>query len=112
MEGNLVPDSISLSDTQLIRGSLGIKKGEGITKAVRSGLGLDSVVVSGGANFRESSLGLGKYLAPNLLMRYDIGLFDRQAVLGLEYTLTEHFRLEVETGISQSADLTYTIERN
>jgi translocation and assembly module TamB len=92
--------------------NLGIDKGQGITGAVRSGLGLDSVVVSGGANYRDSSLGLGKYLSPNLLVRYDIGLFDRQAVLGLEYTLTEHLRLEVETGISQSADITYTLEKN
>ena len=44
-------------------------------------------------------------------MRYDIGLFDRENVLMLDYILTERLRLEVETGVSQSVDLTYTVEK-
>ena len=44
-------------------------------------------------------------------MRYDIGLFDRENVLTLDYILTERLRLEVETGVSQSVDLTYTVEK-
>ena len=38
--------------------------------------------------------------------------FDRQSVLGIEYTLSERLKLEVETGISQSVDLNYTIEKD
>jgi hypothetical protein len=44
-------------------------------------------------------------------MRYDIGLFDRENVLMLDYILTERLRLEVETGVSQSVDLTNTVEK-
>jgi len=57
------------------------------------------------------TLGLGKYLSPNLFMRYDIGLFDRENRLTLDYILSERLRLEVETGVSQSVDLTYTVEK-
>jgi hypothetical protein len=44
-------------------------------------------------------------------MRYDIGMFDRESVLMLDYILTERLRLEVETGASQSVDLTNTVEK-
>lgn len=92
--------------------SFGLRRGEGITERVGSSLGLDSFTVGGGSTFEDSALGLGKYLTPDLLMRYKLGLFDRQSVLGIEYTLTERLKLEVETGISQSVDLNYTIEKD
>jgi len=44
-------------------------------------------------------------------MRYDIGLFDQENRLTLDYILSERLRLEVETGVSQSVDLTYTVEK-
>jgi translocation and assembly module TamB len=92
--------------------SFGLGRGEGLTDRVGSTLGLDTFTVGGGTTFDDSALGLGKYLTPDLLMRYKIGLFDRQSVLGIEYTLSERLKLEVETGISQSVDLNYTIEKD
>ena len=90
---------------------LGLEKGQGLTSSVSAKLGLDTVAFSGGDNYRDSALGLGKYLSPNLFMRYDIGLFDRENRLTLDYILSERLRLEVETGVSQSVDLTYTVEK-
>jgi translocation and assembly module TamB len=92
--------------------SFGLGRGEGLTQRVGSTLGLDSLTVGGGSTLEDSALGLGKYLTPDLLMRYKIGLFDRQSVLGIEYTLSERLKLEVESGISQSVDLNYTIEKD
>lgn len=92
--------------------SFGLGRGEGITQRVGSTLGLDSLTVGGGTTLEDSAVGLGKYLTPDLLMRYKIGLFDRQSVLGIEYTLSERLKLEVESGISQSVDLNYTIEKD
>jgi len=90
---------------------LSLEKGNGLTNSVRRGLGLDMVDISTSEDYRDSALGLGKYLRPNLFMRYVIGLFDRENTLTLEYILTERIRLEVETGVSQSVDLTYTVEK-
>ena len=90
---------------------LSLEKGNGLTNSVRKGLGLDMVDISTSDDYRDSALGLGKYLRPNLFMRYDIGLFDRENTLTLEYILTERIKLEVETGVSQSVDLTYTVEK-
>ncbi|MDG1850604.1 MAG: translocation/assembly module TamB domain-containing protein [Gammaproteobacteria bacterium] len=90
---------------------LSLEKGNGLTNSVRKGLGLDMVDISTSNDYRDSALGLGKYLRPNLFMRYDIGLFDRENTLTLEYILTERVKLEVQTGVSQSVDLTYTVEK-
>jgi len=35
------------------------------------------VDISTSYDYRDSALGLGKYLRPNLFIRYEIGLFDR-----------------------------------
>ena len=90
---------------------LGLERGQGLTGNIQNRLGLDTVAISSGGDYRDSALGLGKYLSPRLFMRYDIGLFDRENVLTLDYTLTERLKLEVETGVSQSVDLTYTVEK-
>ncbi len=92
--------------------NFGIEKGQGLTSMVSSQLGLDSVSVSGGANYRDSSLGIGKYITPRLLLQYEVGFFDRQNVLSIDYTLTDNLKLEVRTGISQSVDISYTIEKD
>jgi translocation and assembly module TamB len=92
--------------------NFGIQRGEGLTSMIDNKLGLDTVAISGGATYLESSLGLGKYLTPELLMRYEIGIFDRQAVLSIDYTLSERIRLEVRSGLSQSVDISYTIEKD
>lgn len=92
--------------------SFGLGRGQGLTQRVGSRLGLDSLSVGGGQTLQDSALGLGKYLTPDLLMRYKVGLFDRQSMVGIDYRLNEHLKLEVETGISQSVDLSYTIEKD
>jgi translocation and assembly module TamB len=91
--------------------SLGLRRSEGLTDRVGSTLGLDTLTL-GGDSLTDSALGLGKYLTPNLLVRYKVGLFDRQSILGVEYTLNENIRLKVESGVSQSLELSYTIERD
>ncbi len=108
-------DSVNQEESDALVGaiaSFGLGRGEGLTQRVGSTLGLDTLTVGGGNTLEDSALGLGKYLTPDLLMRYKIGLFDRQSVLGIEYTLSERLKLEVESGISQSVDLNYTIEKD
>jgi translocation and assembly module TamB len=90
--------------------NFGFERSDGLTSKVSSKLGFDSFTVESGSTLEDSALGLGKYITPDLLMRYKVGLFDRQSVLSIDYNLTKHIKLEVETGISQSVDISYTIE--
>jgi translocation and assembly module TamB len=92
--------------------NFGLERGEGFTSRISDQLGLDDLSVSGGDSYLDSSVGVGKYITPDLLMRYEIGLFGRQAVLSIDYSLTERIKLEVRSGLSQSVDISYTIEKN
>src|SRR5690606_7788967 len=92
--------------------NFGFGRSSGLTSAVGSKLGLDSLGVETGSSYQDSALGMGKYITPDLLMRYKVGLFDNKAVLSLDYSLTERLKLGVESGDSQSVDLNYTLERD
>ncbi|MES2625492.1 MAG: translocation/assembly module TamB domain-containing protein [Pseudomonadota bacterium] len=106
-------NNINNADGNALLGAIanfGFERGEGLTSKVSSKLGFDSFTVEGGSTLQDSALGLGKYITPDLLLRYKVGLFDRQSALSIDYNLTKHIKLEVETGISQSVDISYTIE--
>ncbi|HHX83454.1 MAG TPA: hypothetical protein GX696_10795, partial [Pseudomonadaceae bacterium] len=92
--------------------NFGIGRSGGLTSAIGDTLGLDDVSLSGGESYLDSSLGVGKHLTPDLLMRYEIGLFGRAATLSLIYSLTEQLKLEVRSGLSQSVDISYSIEKD
>ena len=91
--------------------SLGINRGQGFVDTIGSGLGLDTVQINSQADLEQSTLGVGKYLTPDLFMHYEIGLFEKESVLSLDYILNDRLRLEVQSGISQSIDMTYTVEK-
>lgn len=92
--------------------NFGIERTAGLTSLIGDTLGLDDVSISGGSSYLDSSLGMGKYLSPDLLMRYEIGLFGRQAVFSLIYSLSERLKLEVRSGLSQSVDISYAVEKD
>lgn len=92
--------------------SLGINRGQGgIADTIRNQLGLDTLALNSQADLQQSSLGLGKYITPNIFMNYEIGLYEKESILSLDYILNDRLRLEVESGISQSIDMTFTIEK-
>lgn len=92
--------------------NFGIGRTGGLTSAIGDTLGLDDLSLSGGDSYLDSSLGMGKHLTPDLLMRYEIGLFDRAATLSVIYSLSEQLKLEVRSGLSQSVDISYSIEKD
>lgn len=72
---------------------------------------LDQLEVKSDEGIEQSQLWMGKYLTPKLLVRYAVGIFDSAFSLGMEYHLTNHLRLEAESGETQSVDVVYKIER-
>jgi translocation and assembly module TamB len=74
-------------------------------------VGLDEFTIGSGAGLEQSSLLLGKYLTPDLYVRYALGLFDNEGTLQLNYRLTDSLSVEAQSGASQGVDLIYSIER-
>ena len=91
--------------------NLGLSRSQGLTNQVREQLGLDTLAITNTGNINDSILTIGKYLTPDLFIRYGIGLFDQQSKLALDYTLTERITLQAETGEYQSVDVIYRVER-
>jgi translocation and assembly module TamB len=91
--------------------SLGVEQGPAITGQLARTFRLDVITIDSESDLNQSSLLLGKYLTPRLYVRYAVGLFDQSNSVGLEYKLNNSFKLEAQSGVEQSMDLIYRIER-
>jgi translocation and assembly module TamB len=91
--------------------NLGLDRGQGLTNQIRDTLGLDTLAIDNTGNINSSILTIGKYLTPDIFVRYGVGLFDRQSKVAIDYSLSERIMLQAESGEYQSIDLTYTVER-
>ncbi len=93
-------------------GSLGLEKALPALRAIQEESGLDELGVNSDAGLEGSALVAGKYLTPDLYVRYIQGLFDPSAVLSLRYRLTERASVETRSGTTQSVELIYTLEHD
>ena len=73
-------------------------------------LGFDEARLGGDGN-GGANLALGRYLTPRLFVGYGLALAEQTNAVTLRYTLTEHWLLEVVSGLTQTADLLYQLER-
>lgn len=92
-------------------GGMGLERSGFITAEIADTFGLDEFTVQTEDDVTESSLRIGKYITPKLFVRYVVGLFNQTASFGLRYEFNKNLRLEAESGIYQSVDLIYKIER-
>lgn len=91
--------------------SLGLSRSTGLTNQVRGKLGLDVLAVTNTGNINNSVLTIGKYITPEIFVRYGIGLFDSQSKVAVDYTLTDRVKLQAESGEFQSIDVIYSVEQ-
>lgn len=92
-------------------GGMGLERSGFITAEIADTFGLDEFTVQTEDDVTESSLRIGKYITPKLFVRYVVGLFNQTASFGLRYEFNKNLRLEAESGIHQSVDMIYKIER-
>jgi translocation and assembly module TamB len=90
---------------------LGVGRSEGLTNQVRNKLGLDVLTVDPTDDINNSVLTIGKYLTPEIFIRYGVGLFDSQSKVAVDYTLSERVKLKAESGEYQSVDIIYSVAR-
>lgn len=91
--------------------SLGIEQGQGLTNDIADRFGLDSVAITNTGNIDSSTLTVGKYLTPEVFIRYGVGLFDNSSKVAVDYMITDRLTLQAESGEYQSIDFTYRVER-
>lgn len=91
--------------------SLGIERGQSLTDDLGNRLGLDTVAITNTGNIDSSELTIGKYLTPQVFIRYGVGLFDRFSKVAVDYMINDRLTLQAESGEYQSIDFTYRVER-
>ncbi|MCO4811686.1 MAG: translocation/assembly module TamB domain-containing protein [Gammaproteobacteria bacterium] len=89
--------------------TLGISGAANMVSQVRSGLGLETLVVEGGAE--DGRLVAGKRFGDRLLVEYGYGLIDKLGTLLLRYQLTDRLVLESRTGTVSNFDILYTVKK-
>lgn len=90
----------------------GIERGGFITDQVGAELGLDEFRIDTDSGLEEAALVMGRYLSPELLLRYSVGLFGRSNIVMLQYQLSRSLTLETQSSAdAQSMDLLYRLER-
>lgn len=90
---------------------LGLDRGQGLTDTIRSKMGLDVLAVDATGNINNSVLTIGKYITPELFVRYGVGLFDNQSKVAVDYALSDRIKLQAESGEYQSVDIIYSVEQ-
>lgn len=93
--------------------ALGLKGGDILARSIGNKFGLDEMRIESttGKTGEQASLVMGRYLSPRLYVGYGVGLIDAVNTLNLRYQISERWQLKAESGINQSADVIYTIER-
>jgi translocation and assembly module TamB len=90
--------------------ALGVSGAGNIVSQVRSGLGLETLAVEGGAE--DGRLIAGKRFGDRLLVEYGYGLIDQLGTLLLRYQLSERIILESRTGTVSNFDILYKVKKN
>ena len=95
---NKAAENLAVSGGSLLLGGIGTK------------LGLDEVSLERDTN-NDTSVVLGKALSPKLFVSYGISIAEAINTIKLRYTLNKKWSVKAESGLEQSADVEYRIER-
>ncbi|HRY18849.1 MAG TPA: translocation/assembly module TamB domain-containing protein [Candidatus Competibacteraceae bacterium] len=83
-----------------------------LAKSLSGVAGLDNVALDTGANGKDASLMLGKYLTPDLYVGYGVGLIDAVNTINIKYRLFKGLMFESNSSANgYGADLIYSWER-
>lgn len=85
--------------------------GQKLLGRVGKKLGVEELRIEKVSDKDAASLVLGKFLSPDLYVSYGIGLYDAVNTFRIRYRLSSKWTLEATSGLKNSADLVYTIER-
>ena len=81
-----------------------------ITDKLSELTGLDDIIIESEEGLESIGLALGKYLTPDLYVRYGMDVVERISKILVRYQLTDRLFLETEASKGQSIDLIYRVE--
>jgi translocation and assembly module TamB len=91
--------------------AMGLQQALPVVQRIGQAVGLDEFTVQT-TETDAGALMAGKYLSPNVYIRYSYGLFNRVGGLLLRFRINERLSLETRSAEHKSMDLLYTVERD
>ena len=92
--------------------SLGSEHSSVLTNQIKDMFNLDDFSVEGGDSVDSTSFSASKRLSPKLTFRSSFNPFDQLWSFLLNYKLTDNWSVQTESGVTQGADIVYSIESN
>ncbi len=90
--------------------SFGMFGGARIGEALAEELGLEDFQLEAVGRGDETQVALSGYLAPNLLIRYGVGVFEPVNTLSLRYYFNRQLYLEAVSGAENAVDIFYSFD--
>lgn len=90
--------------------ALGVFGGERIGSALAEEIGIRDFQLEASGQGETTEVAVSGYLAPNLLLRYGVGVFEPENTLTLRYYLRPRLYLEAVSGAEGALDLFYSFD--
>ncbi len=90
--------------------SLGVFGGGELGEALAAELGIEDFQLEASGQGEEAQVAVSGYLAPNLLLRYGVGVFEPVNTLSLRYYFTRQLYLEAVSGTENAVDIFYSFD--
>ena len=91
--------------------TMGLGQGEALAGRIGRAFGFEEVTIQTESEVEESALVVGRYLTPQVYVRYGVGLFQAFSLFQFGYHISDRFLLQGESGAQTGTDLFYTIEK-
>ena len=91
--------------------AMGLQQALPAVQRIGTSIGLDELSIDT-SDLDAGALMAGKYLGPNVYVRYSYSLFNRIGGLLLRFRFNDRFSIETRSGDQDSIDLLYTVEKN
>ena len=88
--------------------ALGVFTSRGTASKVAKTLGVEDFALSTEGEGQSTQVAVSGYIAPNLLVKYGVGVFSPLNTLTLRYNVTKNIYLEAVSGLESAIDAFYT----
>lgn len=89
--------------------ALGVFTGRGAASDIAAELGVEDFQLAAEGEGETTQVTLSGYIAPNLLVKYGVGVFTPHNTLILRYEVTRNIYLEAVSGLESAIDAFYTV---
>ncbi len=107
------PGSGSPSEEALVAQAalgLGLLGGRSVGSSLADQLGVEDFQMEATGTGEDTQVAVSGYIAPNLLVRYGVGVFSPANTLTLRYYLSEQLYLEAVSGVANALDIFYSFD--